>query len=232
MLAIQKQLRALADPQIATHSQRFFKTAKGEYGAGDIFLGVRVPRLHQLVRKHRQVTVKDAVKLLQSKFHEERLLALLILVSLFQKGSEETKEIIYEVYIGNTRQINNWDLVDSSAHKIVGIHLLNRDRKQLYRFAKSTNMWERRMAIISTFAFIDSGDFDDALKIAEILLADQEDLIHKAVGWVLREIGKKDQPVEEQFLKKHYKKMARTMLRYAIEKFPEPLRKAYLNSCI
>lgn len=229
MLEIQKQLRALADPEIAEHSQRFFKTGKGEYGEGDIFLGIRVPKLRELVKKHKQVTLKQGVKLLQSKYHEERLLALLILVSLFQKGDDATKGEIYETYLSNTGQINNWDLVDSSAHKIVGKHLLNRDRKQLYQLAKSNSLWERRIAIISTFAFIDNGDFSDALKISKLLLSDYEDLIHKAVGWVLREIGKKDQEVEENFLRRRYQNMPRTMLRYAIEKFPEQLRQEYLK---
>lgn len=232
MLEIQKQLRAIADPDIAEHSQRFFKTGKGEYGAGDIFLGIRVPKLRELVKKHKQITVSNGVKLLQSKYHEERLLALLILVSLFQKGDEEAKDEIYEIYINNTGKINNWDLVDSSAHKIVGAYLLGRDRKQLYQFSKSTSLWERRIAIIATFTFVDDGEFTDSLKIAEILLFDSEDLIQKAVGWVLREIGKKDRAVEEIFLRKHYQKMPRTMLRYAIEKFPEQLRKAYLNGRI
>lgn len=229
MLEIQKQLRSIADPDIAEHSQRFFKTGNGEYGEGDIFLGIRVPKLRELVKKHKQFTLKQGVKLLQSKYHEERLLALLILVSLFQKGDDATQHEIYETYLSNTGQINNWDLVDSSAHKIVGEHLLNRDRRQLYQLAKSNSLWERRIAIISTFTFIDNGDFSDALKISKLLLLDCEDLIHKAVGWVLREIGKKDQEVEEIFLRKHYQNMPRTMLRYSIEKFPEQLRQEYLK---
>ncbi|NOR51833.1 MAG: DNA alkylation repair protein [Gammaproteobacteria bacterium] len=228
MLEIQRQLRALADPQIAKHSQCFFKTGKGEYGEGDLFLGVRVPKLRELVKNHKKVTVDEAVELLQSKYHEERLLALLILVERFQQGGEELKKEIYMIYLNNSLQINNWDLVDSSADKIVGGYLLNRDRKRLYVLAKSKTVWERRIAIMATFTFIREGDFTDTLKISKALLSDSEDLIHKAVGWMLREVGKRDHLIEEEYLKKSYKQMPRTMLRYAIEKFPEKLRKAYL----
>ncbi|MCW8887679.1 MAG: DNA alkylation repair protein [Gammaproteobacteria bacterium] len=232
MLTIEKELRALADPIIAEHSQRFFKTGKGEYGEGDIFLGVRVPMLRQLVRQHKEVSVEQAVGLLQSKFHEVRLLALFLLVKRFEKGSLEVQKEIYQIYLKQTEQINNWDLVDSSAHKIVGAYLLDKERKILYQLAQSKVLWERRIAIISTFAFIDCGDFDDTLKISNKLLHDSEDLIHKAVGWALREVGKKDLQREEEFLKAHYQNMPRTMLRYAIEKFPEKLRKDYLNGNI
>lgn len=223
---------ALADPKIAEHSQRFFKTGKGEYGEGDLFLGIRVPKLRELVRKHIEVTVEEAAELLQSKYHEARLLALLILVARFQQGGEERKKEIYEIYLNNTRQINNWDLVDSSADKIVGNYLLNRERGPLQKLAKSTDLWERRIAMIATFAFIRANDFDDALMISKQLINDPEDLIHKAVGWMLREVGKRDQQREERYLKKSYRQMPRTMLRYAIERFPEKLRKSYLNGIV
>lgn len=223
---------ALADPKIAEHSQRFFKTGKGEYGEGDLFLGVRVPKLRELVRKHKEVTVKEAVELLQSKYHEARLLTLLILVARFKQGGEESKKEIYKIYLNNTGQINNWDLVDSSADKIVGGYLLNRERGPLHKLAKSPDLWERRIAMIATFAFIRSNDFDDVLMISKQLINDPEDLIHKAVGWMLREVGKRDQQIEEGYLKKSYRQMPRTMLRYAIERFPEKLRKSYLNGIL
>jgi len=232
MLEIEKELRALADPQIAAHSQRFFKTGNGGYGEGDIFLGVRVPRIRELVRSHREVTIDKVVDLLQSNYHEVRLLALLLLIVRFEKGDEATQKEIYNLYLENTHRINNWDLVDSSAHKIIGKYLLKRDRKPLYRLSKSESLWDRRISIIATFTFIDQYDFDDALKIAAQHLNDPEDLIHKAVGWMLREIGKRDQQVEESFLKERYQQMPRTMLRYAIERFPEKLRKGYLNGSI
>ncbi|HEA26212.1 MAG TPA: DNA alkylation repair protein [Ectothiorhodospiraceae bacterium] len=232
MQEIQKALMALADPKIAEHSQRFFKTGKGEYGEGDLFLGIRVPKLRELVRKHKEVTVDEAVELLQSKYHEARLLALLILVARFQQGSEENKKAIYEIYLDNTRQINNWDLVDSSADKIVGGYLLGRERGPLYKLAKSIDLWERRIAIIATFAFIRVNDFDDVLMISKQLINDPQDLIHKAVGWMLREVGKRDQQREERYLKKRYRQMPRTMLRYAIERFPEKLRNSYLNGIV
>jgi len=232
MQEIQKALMALANPKIAEHSQWFFKTGKGEYGEGDLFLGIRVPKLRELVRKHKEVTVDEAVELLQSKYHEARLLALLILVARFQQGSEESKKAIYEIYLDNTRQINNWDLVDRSADKIVGGYLLGRERGPLYKLAKSTDLWERRIAIIATFAFIRVNDFDDVLMVSKQLINDPQDLIHKAVGWMLREVGKRDQQREERYLKKRYRQMPRTMLRYAIERFPEKLRKAYLNGMV
>ena len=232
MLEIEKELIALADPKIAEHSQRFFKTGKGEYGEGDIFMGVRVPKLRELVRKHSEVTVDEAVKMLQSKYHEERLLALLILVSRFQKGTEEIKQEIYDIYLNNTQQINNWDLVDSSADRIVGGYLLNRNRNQLNKLSKSKDLWERRIAIIATFAFIREDDFEETLKISKQLINDTEDLIHKAVGWMLREVGNRNQTIEERFLANRYKKMPRTMLSYAIEKFPEELRKSYIKGIV
>jgi len=169
----------------------------------------------------------DIQKLLDSKIHEHRLVGLLILVDKYEKSNN--KEIV-DFYLANTKNINNWDLVDLTAHKILGHYLLDKDRTLLYNLARSNDLWEKRISIISTFYFIKNNDFKDALKISEILLNDKHDLIHKAVGWMLREIGKRDQKAEEKFLKKYYKKMPRTMLRYAIEKFDEKKRKAYLRS--
>ena len=225
---IQKELNMLADPKIAEHSQRFFKTGEGEYGEGDQFIGIRVPVLRKVARKYKAIAVKEAVALLKAPIHEQRLLALLMLVDLFKKPSGE-QETIYQAYMTHTRFINNWDLVDSSAPYIPGPYLFGKNKNPLYDFSFSMDMWERRIAIISTFYFIRQNAFKDTLNISENLLQDPEDLIHKAVGWMLREIGKRDMRVEEEFLVAHYKTMPRTMLRYAIEKFPEPLRQAYLK---
>ena len=226
---IQKELKALADPDIATHSKRFFKTGKGQYGEGDRFIGIRVPVLRKVAKKFKSVSIEDAADLLKSPIHEQRLLALLMLVALFNKEGPKGQEKINQIYMANTRYINNWDLVDGSAPYISGPYLFNRDKKPLYEFSFSANLWERRIAIISTYYFIRQNEFKDTLNISENLLQDPEDLIHKAVGWMLREVGNRDMRVEEEFLVAHYKYMPRTMLRYAIEKFPEPLRQRYLK---
>ncbi len=226
---ISRALKALGDPTIAEHSQRFFKTGKNEYGEGDRFLGIRVPILRAKVKKLKTLSVETALELLLSPFHEIRLFALLLMVEKFRKGTGKEKATIYKAYLANTHRVNNWDLVDSSAHLIVGPWLEDRSRKVLCRLAKSRGLWERRIAIMSTYHFIRNRDFADTLAISEILLHDSEDLIHKAVGWMLREIGNRDGAVERVFLKKHYKDMPRTMLRYAIEKFPEKERKAWLR---
>jgi 3-methyladenine DNA glycosylase AlkD len=226
---IKKVLRNLADPAIAEHSARFFKTGKGEYGEGDRFLGIRVPVLREQVRKFESVPIREIQRLLLSSFHEDRLCALLLLVRKYAKGTEQERTDIYELYLKNTKYINNWDLVDSSAHHIVGVYLEHRDRQPLYQLVESTSLWERRIAIMSTFHFIRKNEFDDTLNLSKRLINDTEDLIHKAVGWMLREIGKRDLGVEEVFLKAYYQNMPRTMLRYAIERFPEHRRKQYLN---
>jgi len=226
---IHNDLMLLANKEIAEHSQRFFKTGKGEYGESDIFLGIRVPVLRKLVNKYRGISLEEVSKLLHSKFHEERLLAVLMLVQLFKTGGDEEQKQIYGLYLENTKFINNWDLVDISAGNIVGAYLYQKDKALLYRLVYADNMWERRISIISTFYFIRQNEFDDTLKIAEILLNDKEDLIQKAVGWMLREVGKREIEIEEEFLQEHYMKMPRTMLRYAIEKFPETRRKMYLR---
>ncbi|MBI5626395.1 MAG: DNA alkylation repair protein [Nitrosomonadales bacterium] len=225
---ISKLLRNLADPVRAEHSVRYFKTGPGEYGEGDRFLGIRVPDIRTQVKKSEAISLEDIQMLLVSAFHEERLFALLLLVRKFAKGDEKEKTAIYNLYLNNTHRINNWDLVDSSASYIVGGYLESRDKQILYKLAKSASVWERRIAVISTFHFIGKNQFDDALKLAMQFLNDEEDLIHKAVGWMLREIGKRNVAVEKAFLQAHYKKMPRTMLRYAIEKFPEQERKKYL----
>jgi len=226
---IHNDLLQLANEQIAEHSQRFFKTGKGEYGEGDIFLGIRVPLLRKLVKKYRGISITEVRKLLHSKFHEERLLAVLMLVQLFKSGDESVQKQVYDLYLENTEYINNWDIVDISASNIVGAHLYEKDKAPLYDLVQSKNLWERRIAIIATFYFIRQNEFDDTLKLAKILLNDKEDLIHKAVGWMLREVGKREIEFEEEFLQEHYKIMPRTMLRYAIEKFPETSRKMYLR---
>ena len=227
-----QELHSYANPQRAIDAQRYFKTGAGEYGEGDIFIGITSPDIRTVVKKYRfELSLNELQDIISSQIHEERLFALLVLVSRYKakKITLESKEEIYQFYIDNRKYINNWDLVDVSAPHIVGVHLLDKDRSLLYQFAKSDNLWEKRLSIISTFAFINSHQFDDTLAIADILLEDTHDLIHKAVGWAVRNVGIKNLDVELEFLKSRYKKMPRTMLRYAIEKFEEPLRVAYLN---
>lgn len=209
--------------------QRFFKTGKGEYGEGDVFLGIKVPQQRRIARQFKDLPLSDTQILLNSKVHEKRLIALLILIRRFEKGNEVDKKKIFDFYLKNTEQINNWDLVDLSAPNIVGNFLLDKPRDILYDLAVSDNLWEKRIAVVSTFSFIRAGEFNDSLKIAEILLKDKHDLIHKAVGWMLREIGKKNERILEDFLNKHCLNMPRTMLRYAIEKFEEGKRLKYLK---
>jgi 3-methyladenine DNA glycosylase AlkD len=230
---IRRAFRRLGDPKRAQHSQKFFRTGPGEYGEGDVFLGITVPQIRKTAKQCAKLRQADIVSLLQSPYHEERLLAALILVDRFNKGDKEQQKGVYRLYIKHKKFINSWDLVDLSAPNIVGSHLIDKDKKVkslLYRLAVSKNLWERRMAIMATLAFIKNRHFDDTLAIAEILLDDREDLIHKAVGWMLREIGKRDLAVEEGFLKAHYHRMPRTMLRYAIEKLEENRRQQYLRN--
>jgi 3-methyladenine DNA glycosylase AlkD len=229
---IKKRLRKLGNKERAEVSRRYFKTGPGEYGEGDIFLGIPVPELRKLAKTYQHLTLKDTTQLLQSPIHEERLLALLILIHIFSAGDETVKKEIFDLYLNNTQYINNWDLVDASAQYIVGVFVIDKNPEVLYRLAKSKNLWERRIAMMSTFHFIRQDEFSETLKIAEILIADREDLIHKAVGWMLREVGKRNVQIEEQFLKLYYKKMPRTMLRYAIEKFPQAGRRLYLTGKI
>lgn len=233
---LRKTLKSYASPERKKSNKWFFKTGKGQYGYGDKFIGVSVPNSRKVARQFQDLPFIDINKLLKSNIHEERLTALLLLVHKFQTSEDKAKKKIYDFYLRNTRYINNWDLVDLSAGKIIGEYLLNRpkkDRKILYILARSKNLWKKRIAIISTYAFLSQKkDFIDTFKISDILLLDKHDLIHKAVGWMLREAGKRDQLALEQFLKSRYKNMPRTMLRYAIERFPEKKRKAYLKGKI
>lgn len=227
---IVSDLNNLANPEKAKLLARFFKTGKDEYGEGDKFIGIMVPQQRQVVKKYyRDISLKEIKNLLSSKIHEYRLTALLILVEKYKKTDAKTKKEIFNFYLKSTKYINNWDLVDVTCPRIVGNYLSDKNRSLLYKLARSKNLWERRMSIISTFAFIDKLDFKDSLKIAKILIHDKHDLIQKAVGWVLREIGKKNPEEEEEFLKKYSALMGRTCLRYAIEKFPEAKRLAYLT---
>jgi 3-methyladenine DNA glycosylase AlkD len=229
---ISEILRNLADPQIAANSQRFFKMGEGEYGAGDKFLGIRVPVLRSQAKKFTATSLTEIQNLLMSPFHEERLCALFLLVNKFAIGDPTESTSIYKLYLDRTQYINNWDLVDSSAYQIVGAYLDDKDKQPMYDLATSSSLWERRIAIVSTFYGIRQHKFDDAFAIANLLKNDREDLIHKAVGWMLREIGKRNPGAERTFLQERYKDMPRTMLRYAIEKFPEPERKQYLQGAI
>jgi 3-methyladenine DNA glycosylase AlkD len=226
---IRGKLRQLADPGVARSSQRFFKTGPGEYGAGDRFLGIRVPQLRKLVREFQDAPLSTLTALLQSAWHEERLLALMLLVRKYQRGDAAMQARIARLYLARRRRVNNWDLVDSSAHLILGPHLQHGDRRLLDRFARSRNLWERRIAILATLHFIRQRDHEDALRIARLLLDDSHDLIHKAVGWMLREVGNRDPEVERTFLDDHAARMPRTMLRYAIEKFPARVRAQYMG---
>ncbi|MBS1970163.1 MAG: DNA alkylation repair protein [Bdellovibrionales bacterium] len=224
-----KDFKKLSRPADALILQRFFKTGPGEYGEGDIFAGIKVPPCRELAKKYKDLSFGDLQKLIRSPIHEERTIALMILSLQFKKADEVQQTKIYKFYFKNVKGINNWDLVDGSAPYIVGPYLEERDRKILYKLARSKNLWEKRIAMLSTFHFIRQKDFADALKIAEILLHDKHDLMHKAVGWMLREIGNRDLATEKKFLNKHAATMPRTALRYAIEKFPEAERKKYMK---
>ncbi|TRO47732.1 DNA alkylation repair protein, partial [Candidatus Bathyarchaeota archaeon] len=226
---VKAELEKLSDPEHAMKLQGFFKTGKGEYGEGDVFLGLRVPDQRRVAKKYRKAPLTDVSELLRSEIHEHRLTALFILTEQFNKGNEETRRRIVDLYLSNTAYVNNWDLVDSSAHKILGEWLIDKERGLLYELARSESLWERRISVISTFAFISRGDLVDAVALAEAMVDDEHDLIHKASGWVLREVGKKDQSVLEKFLLDHYKTMPRTMLRYSIERLPEELRRFYMG---
>ena len=226
---LQKRLAALADPRVAEASRRFFKTGPGEYGEGDLFRGIRVPVLRALSKEYQSIPLPEAGRLLRSPFHEDRLLALLLLVRLYSRGDGAAREKVYRLYLENTRFINNWDLVDSSAEHIVGAFLRDRGRGPLRRLAKSADLWERRIAVMATFHLIKRGEFGETLAVARALLSDPEDLIHKAVGWMLREVWKRDPEAAELFLREHRARMPRVMLRYAVEKFPEERRRRYLR---
>ncbi|MGA2782452.1 MAG: DNA alkylation repair protein [Smithella sp.] len=226
---ISKRLQKMGDKEDARFLQGFFKTGVGQYGEGDIFLGIRVPAIRKLAKEYNNLPTEEILSLLKSSYHEVRLFALISLVNTFAKADETIQKKIYDLYLANTNYINNWDLVDLSAPNIVGAYLLTKNRKPLYQLVKSKSLWERRIAVLATFYFIKNNQFADSLKIAAILLQDKEDLIHKAVGWMLREIGKRDMECAETFLQKHCRVMPRTMLRYAIERFAPSKRRKYMN---
>ena len=227
--ALIQELQKEKNSKQAEILQRFFKTGKGQYGEGDIFLGIKVPKQREIAKRYLNLPLPKIQELLNSKIHEYRLVGLLILINKFKKSDEIQKGNIFNFYLKNTKNINNWDLVDLSAPNIIGNFLFDKKKETLYKLVESKNLWEKRIAIISTFEFIKNGEFNDALRISEILLNDKHDLIHKAVGWMLREIGKKNEKILEDFLKEHYKKMPRTTLRYAIERLDENKRKGFLG---
>lgn len=226
---IRSKLASLASPETARILQGFFKTGPGQYGEGDMFLGIKVPAIRAISRDFPEAGLDTAVGLLHSRWHEERLLALLFLMRHFARGTPHERQSAYQTYLANTAWINNWDLVDLSAPHVPGVYLADQARAPLYRLARSPALWERRIAMVATLHFIRHGDFDDALLLAEHLLNDREDLLHKASGWMLREVGKRDQERLEIFLRQHSRTMPRTMLRYAIERLPETLRQSYLG---
>jgi len=226
---LNKEIKKAANPKQAQNLQKFFKTNKGEYGQGDIFLGIKVPIQRKIAKKYNNLSLVALKKLISSKIHERRLIALFILIDQSKKGDHQLQKKIFNFYLKNIKYINNWDLVDLSAPNIVGCFLLDKKRNILDKLVKSKNLWQKRIAIISTFTFIKNHQFIDTLKISHMLLLDKHDLIHKAVGWMLREVGKRDQKIEEKFLINNYQKMPRTMLRYAIEKFSQTKRKFYLK---
>jgi 3-methyladenine DNA glycosylase AlkD len=229
---LRADFRGLGNPDDVENLSRFFKCGTGEYGEGDRFLGIRVPVTRKAVKRYRGVAQKTILSLLRSPYHEERLLAVLLLVDNYERGDAAIRQAIFETYLANREGLNNWDIIDSSAYKIVGPWLADKPRDVLYELAAAKSLWDRRIAMLSCYHFIKHKDFEDALRIAALLRDDSEDLIHKAVGWMLREIGNRDRSREEQFLKKYYAKMPRTMLRYAIEKFSKDERRAYLDGRI
>lgn len=229
MPSMLSELRKCASPKKAELLSRFFKTGKGEYGEGDKFLGVMVPETRAVAKKFAPISIDELVPHLHSPWHEERLCSLLVLVEKFRKADSAERRKIFDFYFDNVRAVNNWDLVDLTAPKLVGEYFADKDRKPLYKLAKSSNIWERRIAIVSSFAFIRNSDLNDTFSLAESLLDDEHDLMHKACGWALREAGKKDKHALVEFLEKHKSEMPRTMLRYAIEKFSEKERKKFLR---
>ncbi|MFA4887284.1 MAG: DNA alkylation repair protein [Candidatus Nanoarchaeia archaeon] len=225
-MSIQSDLDNAGSKEQALIQNRFFKTGKGHYGEGDLFIGIRVPEQRLIASTYKDLSLKEIEELLKNPIHEYRLTALLILINQFKKHPKE----VYEFYMKNLKYVNNWDLVDASAPKITGAYLFDKDKTILSKLAKSSNLWEKRVAIVSTYYFIQKNHFTATFKIAELLLSDKHDLIHKAIGWMLREVGKKDQHQLEAFLQKNYNKLPRTTLRYAIERFDEKKRKQYLNN--
>lgn len=230
LAAIRREFAAKANPRKAEHAMRFFKTKKGEYGAGDIFLGLTVPETRSIAKKYRQLPCSDAERLLQIGTHEERLCALFILVDQFKKGTPEIQKRICDIYLKNTAHVNNWDLVDASAHYILGAYLHGRPKQTLYRLARSKSLWEKRIAMVATWYDIQHGSSKEAYAIATMLITDSHDLIHKAIGWMLREAGKRVSKEElRRYIVKKAPHMPRTALRYAIEHFRYEERKNFLS---
>ena len=230
---LRAELREAAEPERVPDLQRFFKTGPGGYGEGDVFLGVRVPAVRAVARRHAGLDPEDVTELLRSPVHEERLAALVILVRRFDRTDERERQRVFGLYLQNTAHVNGWDLVDASAPHIVGAHLLGRggaDRRILDHLTWSPSIWERRIAIMSTFAFVRAGEYDETLRLARSLLNDEHDLIHKATGWMLREVGKRDEQLLVRFLQRHGGDMPRTMLRYAVERLDVPLRARLLSA--
>ncbi|HRH26840.1 MAG TPA: DNA alkylation repair protein [Parcubacteria group bacterium] len=224
-----KEISKYKSPAKAKTSQWFFKTKKGQYGYGDVFVGLTVPEMKKVSKVFKDIDLGEVQKLLNSKIHEERYIGLTIMDIKFEKGNKKDKKVIANLYIKNTRNINNWDLVDTSAYSILGEYLKDKKRDILYKFSKSKSIWERRISIVATYTFIKEGQFQDTLEISKNLLKDQEDLIHKAIGWMLREVGKKDEEILKKFLVDNIDNLPRTTLRYAIERFPTTERKKFLN---
>ncbi len=224
-----KEISKFKSPAKAKTSQWFFKTEKGQYGYGDIFVGLTVPEMKKVSKTFKDIDLNEVQKLLNSKIHEERFIGLTIMDLKFSKSDAKGKKSIIDLYIKNTKNVNNWDLVDTSAYSLLGEYFLDKKRDILYKFSKSKSLWERRIAIVATYTFIKNADYKDTLEISKNLLSDKEDLIHKAVGWMLREVGKKDAKLLKTFLVKNIKKLPRTTLRYAIERFTVVERKKFLN---
>lgn len=232
-MELQTKLRKLEDKEYAKKCLRFFKTEPGEYAHGDKFLGIKVPVLRTLAKENIHLSLSDIKKIIKSEYHEERMLGLFILVNKYNKAKDFVEEErLFNIYISSFKYINNWDLVDVTCPHIVGKYLINKDRSILYEWAKSDDLWTKRIAMITNWWFVRKGDLKDVYKIADILLEDDHDLIHKAVGWMLREAGKKDEKRLKSYLKKHYQSMPRVMLRYSIEKFPKEVRSQYLKGLI
>jgi 3-methyladenine DNA glycosylase AlkD len=226
---LESELKSLADSKRAELSQRYFKTGPGEYGEGDVFLGISVPVQRTIARKYYDLELSDLKGLLRNSIHEFRLTSLFILGHIYKKSEHKRKKSIINFYLSNRKYINNWDLVDSSAPYILGDYLIDKPKKILLDLAKSENIWDRRIAVLATFAFITNNEFSWTIKLAKLLLKDKHDLMHKAVGWMLRETGKRDFKVLKNFLDKYAGSMPRTMLRYAVEKIPEERRKYYMK---
>ena len=222
---LQKEIQSLTNSNRGKSESRFSKTGPGDYAEGQIFLGIKTSIKRNLAKKYAELNLNDIKKFIEENIHDHRFIALIILIKKYKRD----KQKIVDFYLENSKKWNNWSLVDISADKILGNFLLDKDRKVLYELARSENLWEKRIAIVATYAFIRQNQFEETLKISEILLSDKHDLIHKAVGWMLREVSKKNEKILEEFLEKHYSKIPRTTLRYAIEKFPEEKRKRYLK---